>query len=337
MTDRAPARRGRGGPPDRHVFAMKIIDKPPWLRAGSGMLERASNGPRRVRTLFLSDVHLGTRGCQADKLLDFLRHYEAQTVYLVGDIVDGWQLSSSWYWPQLHNDIVQKLLRQARKGARLFYIPGNHDEFLRDYYGSHFGGIEVLEDAVHVGTDGRHYLVIHGDLFDVVIRHARWLAHLGDNAYELAIWLNTHFNAIRRLFGLTYWSLSQWAKLKVKNAVNFIGAYENTLAAEARRRGVEGVICGHIHHAVIRDEGGLCYINCGDWVESCTAVVEHFDGRFELVRWTGPESRVGEPTVVAAPVPATAGARPGLRPAAGGLRTTLQGSPGRRSAGSIAQ
>ena len=158
------------------------------------MLKRVANWPRRVRTLFLSDIHLGTRGCQADKLLDFLRHHEADTVYLVGDVVDGWQLKSGWYWPQAHNDVVQKLLRQARKGARLRYIPGNHDEFLRDYYGTHFGGIEVLEDAIHVGADGKRYLVIHGDLFDVVIRHARWLARLGNTA----IWLNTYFNAIRR-------------------------------------------------------------------------------------------------------------------------------------------
>src|SRR5262245_7046899 len=271
-------------------------------RTGSGMLQRPSTGRRRVRTLFLSDIHLGTRGCQADRLIDFLRHYEGETIYLVGDIVDGWQLKSAWYWPQLHNDVVQKLLRQARKGARLFYIPGNHDEFLRDYYGTHFGGIEVVENAVHVGINGKRYLVTHGDLFDVVIRHAAWLARLGDNAYEIAIWLNTHCNAVRRAFGLTYWSLSQWAKLKVKNAVNFIGAYERTLALEARRRGVDGVICGHIHHAVIRDDGGLCYINCGDWVESCTAVVEHFDGKFELVRWTEPGRRAGEPDLAAEPV-----------------------------------
>jgi UDP-2,3-diacylglucosamine pyrophosphatase LpxH len=156
------------------------------------MLERVSSGPHRVRTLFLSDIHLGTRGCQADKLLDLLRRYEADTIYLVGDIVDGWQLKSAWYWPQLHNDVVQKLLRQARKGVRLFYIPGNHDEFLRDYYGTHFGGIEVLEDAIHVAADGKRYLVIHGDLFDVIIRHARWLAILGSGAYDLAIWINTY-------------------------------------------------------------------------------------------------------------------------------------------------
>ena len=269
------------------------------------MSERLSSEPRRVRTLFLSDIHLGTRGCQADKLLDFLRHYEADTIYLVGDIVDGWQLKSAWYWPQLHNDVVQKLLRQARKGVRLLYIPGNHDEFLRDYYGTHFGGIEVLEDAIHVSACGKRYLVIHGDLFDVIIRHARWLALLGNNAYDLAIWFNTYFNAIRRAFGLTYWSLSKWAKLKVKNAVKFIGEYENTLAAEARRRGVDGVICGHIHHAVIRNDFGLSYINCGDWVESCTAVVEHFDGQLEIVRWIGREPWTDGLDHTTLPIPVT--------------------------------
>jgi UDP-2,3-diacylglucosamine pyrophosphatase LpxH len=269
------------------------------------MLERVSSAPRRVRTLFLSDIHLGTRGCQAEKLLDFLRHYEADTIYLVGDTVDGWQLKSAWYWPQLHNDVVQKLLRQARKGVRLFYIPGNHDEFLRDYYGTHFGGIEVLEDAVHLSADGKRYLVVHGDLFDVIIRHARWLALLGSNAYDLAIWVNTYFNTIRRAFGLTYWSLSKWAKLKVKNAMAFIGEYECTLAAEARRRGgIDGVICGHIHHAVIRDDLGIRYINCGDWVESCTAVVEDFNGQFEIVWWIG-AGRALEQDVTAVPLPAT--------------------------------
>ena len=182
--------------------------------------------------------------------------------------------------------MVQKLLRKARKGTRLFYIPGNHDEILRDYYGTHFGGIEVVADTIHVGVDGKRYLVIHGDLFDVVIRHARWLALLGNHAYDLAIWLNTYFNAVRRFFGLTYWSLSQWAKLKVKNAINFIGEYERTLAAEAQRRGVNGVICGHIHHAVIRTASHSRYMNCGDWVGSCTAIVEHFDGAFEIVKWT---------------------------------------------------
>jgi UDP-2,3-diacylglucosamine pyrophosphatase LpxH len=244
-----------------------------------------SDGPVRVRTLFLSDIHLGSRGCQADKLLAFLRDYDADMIYLVGDIVDGWQLKSTWYWPAAHNDVVQKLLRKARKGSRIVYIPGNHDEFLREYYGTHFGGIDVVESTIHLTADRRRFLVIHGDLFDVVIKHARWLALLGNKAYDLAILLNTYFNGLRRMFGLPYWSLSQWVKLRVKNAVNFIGEYERTLAGEARRHQVDGVICGHIHHATIADKDGLTYVNCGDWVESCTAIVEHFDGRLELIEW----------------------------------------------------
>ena len=243
------------------------------------------NATRRFRALFVSDVHLGTRGCQADKLLDFLRYHEADTIYLVGDIVDGWALQSSWYWPQTHNDVVQKLLRQARKGARLIYIPGNHDEFLRNYYGTHFGGIEVCETALHVAADDKRYLIIHGDVFDVVVRHARWLAFFGDWAYVTALALSTRINAVRRFFGLTYWSLSAWAKHKVKNAVSFIGRFEETLAAEARRRGVDGVVCGHIHSAAQRDMDGLAYLNTGDWVESCTAIIEHDDGHMELVHW----------------------------------------------------
>jgi len=253
-----------------------------------------------VRTLFISDVHLGARGCQADRLLDFLRYHDAETIYLVGDIVDGWQLRSGWYWPQPHNDVVQKLLRKARKGARLVYLPGNHDEFLRDYYGTHFGGIEVVENAIHEAADGRRYLVVHGDVFDMVVKHARWLALLGDTAYELAILINRYFNAVRRRLGFSYWSLSQWAKHKVKNAVNYIGAFEQTLAEEAQRRQVDGVICGHIHHAVIHDNFGIRYMNCGDWVESCSALVEHEDGRFEILTWfdTGAEEPLSGPRLV---------------------------------------
>ena len=233
-------------------------------------------------------MHLGTRGCQADKLLDFLRHHEADTIYLVGDIVDGWALRSSWYWPQAHNDVVQKLLRKARKGARVIYIPGNHDEFLRGYYGTHFGGIEVVENTIHEGADGRRYLVVHGDIFDLVVTQARWLALLGDKAYDFALTANRVFNGLRRVFGAPYWSLSKWAKLKVKNAVNYIGAFEKALATEAKHHQADGVICGHIHTAAIHDDFGLRYINCGDWVESCTAVAEHHDGRFEIITWTAP-------------------------------------------------
>jgi UDP-2,3-diacylglucosamine pyrophosphatase LpxH len=258
----------------------------------------------RVRAMFLSDVHLGTRGCQAEKLLEFLRYMDADIIYLVGDIVDGWQLKSTWYWPQTHNDVLQKLLRKARKGARIVYIPGNHDEFLRGYYGTHLGGIEVVESAVHVAADGRRYLVIHGDLFDIVIRHARWLAFVGSEAYDLAIWFNTYFNMVRNWCGFPYWSLSQWVKLKVKNAVKFIGEFEATLSEEARRHGADGVICGHIHHAALRDEPGFRYLNCGDWVESCTAVVERYDGKFEIVSWldTKPLSEFEDATLSGAQV-----------------------------------
>jgi UDP-2,3-diacylglucosamine pyrophosphatase LpxH len=254
---------------------------------------------RRFRTLFISDVHLGARGCQVDRLLDFLRWHDADTIYLVGDIVDGWQLRSGWYWPQGHNDVVQKILRKARKGARVIYLPGNHDEFLREYYGTHFGGVEVVETATHVGADGRRYLVIHGDHFDLVVTQARWLAHLGDKAYELAIVVNRIFNALRRKMGFGYWSLSQWAKLKVKNAVNYIGEFEKSLVAEASRRNVDGVICGHIHRAIIHDDYGIRYVNCGDWVESCTAVVEHNDGRLEIIEWGDPERSAVHPPKIA--------------------------------------
>ncbi|MCB8821181.1 UDP-2,3-diacylglucosamine diphosphatase [Microvirga rosea] len=239
----------------------------------------------RVRTLFLSDLHLGTKGCQAGQLLGFLKMYDADTIYLVGDIVDGWRLKSGWYWPQAHNDVVQKLLRKVRKGTRLVYIPGNHDEFLRDYLGVHLGGIELADSALHETADGKRFLVIHGDQFDLVVRHARWLALLGDGAYTVALMVNTYLNVARRKLGLTYWSLSSWAKLKVKNAVNYISRFEELLAAEAKRQEADGVICGHIHHAAMHDLDGVRYVNTGDWVESCTAIVEHYDGSLQMIRW----------------------------------------------------
>ncbi|MCI0737040.1 MAG: UDP-2,3-diacylglucosamine diphosphatase [Beijerinckiaceae bacterium] len=241
--------------------------------------------PTVYRTLFLSDVHLGARGCQAELFLDFLKHNDAATIYLVGDMIDGWRLKSGWYWPQSHNDVVQKLLRKVRKGARVIYLPGNHDEFARGYIGSEFGGVEVADHAYHVTADKKRLLIIHGDQFDIVVQHARWVAFLGDWAYTLALWLNLWFNKARRAMGFPYWSLSQWAKLKVKNAVNFIGAFEEALAEAARRHHAHGVVCGHIHHAAIRDIGGITYVNTGDFVESCTAVAEHPDGRLEILRW----------------------------------------------------
>ncbi|WMS41147.1 UDP-2,3-diacylglucosamine diphosphatase [Acuticoccus sp. MNP-M23] len=241
---------------------------------------------RKYRTLFISDIHLGSKGCQAELLLDFLRYHEAETIYLVGDIIDGWRLKKNWYWPQSHNDVVQKILRQGRKGARIVYLPGNHDEFLREYLGTHFGGVEVTDSIIHETAAGKKLLVIHGDQFDVVVRHARWLAFLGDWAYVTTLAANTWVNRFRRRLGLTYWSLSAWAKLKVKNAVSFIGQFETALASEAKRRGADGVVCGHIHHPVIRDMLGVEYINTGDWVESCSAVAENEKGELILIKWT---------------------------------------------------
>ena len=240
---------------------------------------------QRFRAIWISDVHLGTRGCKADVLLDFLKHTDSEVLYLVGDIVDGWRLKRSWYWPQAHNDVVQKILRKARKGTRVVFIPGNHDEFARDYADHHFGDIEVACETVHVTLGGQRLLVLHGDAFDGVVKYARWLAHLGDWAYTAALSLNHWLNVARRRMGLPYWSLSAYLKHKVKNAVQFIDDYEQTVADEARRRGVDGVVCGHIHHAEIRHIGGVLYANDGDWVESCTALVETQDGRLEVLGW----------------------------------------------------
>jgi UDP-2,3-diacylglucosamine pyrophosphatase LpxH len=240
---------------------------------------------RRFRTVFISDVHLGTRGCQAELLLDFFRHMECESLYLVGDIIDGWKLKSGWNWPQPHNDVVQKILRMARKGARVTYVPGNHDDLARDYCGVHLGGVVVARDAIHETADGKRFLVLHGDEFDEVIRNALWLAFLGDWAYRAVLGLNTVFNRVRRRLGFGYWSLSAYLKVKVKNALQFIENFERAVADEAHRRGVDGVICGHIHKAEMRQIGAITYINDGDWVESCTALVEHFDGRLEILEW----------------------------------------------------
>jgi UDP-2,3-diacylglucosamine pyrophosphatase LpxH len=239
----------------------------------------------QVRAVFISDVHLGTRQSQADRLLDFLRCCEADVIYLVGDIIDFWRVKRGPYWPQTHNDVLQKLMRKVRKGARLVVIPGNHDEGLRDYAGMHFGGVEMHRDIVHVTARGRRYVVMHGDEFDMVVRTAKWLALLGDHGYEFALWLNHPLNWVRRHFGLGYWSLSAYLKYRVKKAVAFIGAFEEAVATEARRRGADGVICGHIHHASDRTFYNTHYLNCGDWVESCTAVVETLDGELRVIHW----------------------------------------------------
>jgi UDP-2,3-diacylglucosamine pyrophosphatase LpxH len=237
------------------------------------------------RTIFISDVHLGMRNCQAAALLNFLRDTDAETYYLVGDIVDFWKFRRGPHWPQSHNDVLQKLLRKARKGSRIIFIPGNHDDGLRDYCGMNFGGIEIRRDAIHESASGKRYLVLHGDEFDVVVRYARWLAFLGDRSYDVALAMNIPLNFARRLLGLDHWSLAQFLKRKVKTAVKYMGEYEEALSHEAHRRGTQGLICGHIHHANDRMLGDIHYLNCGDWVESCTAIGERANGTFEIIDW----------------------------------------------------
>jgi UDP-2,3-diacylglucosamine pyrophosphatase LpxH len=239
----------------------------------------------RYRAIFISDLHLGTAGCQADALLDFLKASPALQLYLVGDIVDGWQLKRRWFWPESHNLLVQNLLRLARKGCKVTFIPGNHDAFARGFLGHHFGGIEVSHEAVHLTAAGKRLWVIHGDQFDGVIQCAKWLAHLGDNLYEFTLRLNRHFNRLRGRLGLPYWSLSAYLKYKVKKAVIYVNDFEEAVAREAKRAGYDGVVCGHIHHAEMRDIHGTLYCNDGDWVESCSALVEHYDGRLEIIHW----------------------------------------------------
>jgi UDP-2,3-diacylglucosamine pyrophosphatase LpxH len=242
--------------------------------------------PRLVfRTVWISDVHLGTAGCNAEMLLDFLKSIECETIYLVGDIVDGWQLRKGWYWPSRHNDVVRCWLKMAKHGARVIFVPGNHDEVFRDYVGLNFGGVEVVYEAVHETADGRKLLVLHGDEFDGVVMYAKWLAFLGDHAYTMLIKLNRGVNLVRRMFNLPYWSLSACIKKKVKNAVSYISSFEQAVAHAAADRGADGVVCGHIHSAEVRQIGDVTYYNDGDWVESCTALVEHADGRMEIIDW----------------------------------------------------
>ena len=239
----------------------------------------------RFRTIWISDLHLGTSGCQAAKLLEFLRATESDTLYLVGDIIDGWQLKRRWYWDQTHNNVVQTVLKKAKKGTNVIFVPGNHDESVRQFIDLDFGGIQVRDELVHTTADGRRMLVLHGDRFDGVISCAKWLAYVGDNLYTVILKFNQIFNNWRARAGLPYWSLSQYLKTKVKNAVSYIGKFEDALADEARRKGVDGIICGHIHKPEIRDIGGILYCNDGDWVESLSALVEDAQGQLSLVTW----------------------------------------------------
>ena len=286
--------------------------------------ELADDGQLHYRTVWISDIHLGTSGCQAAALLDFLRRVECETLYLVGDIIDGWQLRRSWYWPQSHNDIVQKILRKARKGTRVVFVPGNHDEFARRYVDHNFGGVDVVSEAVHTTADGRRLWVTHGDLFDGVIQCAKWLAYVGDSAYEFTLKLNRWFNSARARLGLPYWSLSKYLKLKVKRAVSYVCDFEVAVAREARKRGLQGVVCGHIHHAEMREIDGVLYCNDGDWVESLTALVEHPDGRLEIADWSAQRDRA------AAPLPAAAGRAAAAPDELGGLPLPAWFEPTRR-------
>ena len=257
-------------------------------------MAKSDDATRRYRTIFISDLHLGTRGCQAELVLDFLRHNDADTFFLVGDIVDGWRLRGGWYWPQAHNDVIQKLLRKVRHGARMIFVPGNHDEFARQFIGLSFGGIEIVRQAIHVAADGRRYLIMHGDEFDVVVRHSKWLAHLGDWAYDTALFVNTHFNTVRRLFGFGYWSISAWAKLKVKNAVNFIGIFEARTRArsQAARRRRCRLRPYSSRRRFARSTASLMSTPAIS-SKSCSLVVEHDDGRLEIVRWSKTSPRRG--------------------------------------------
>lgn len=269
-----------------------------------------ADGPERARyrAVFISDLHLGTAGCQAVELLEFLKQHPSETLYLVGDIIDGWQLRRKWFWPQAHNDVVQKLLRRSRKGCKVVFVPGNHDEFARQFDGHHFGGIEVANEAVHVTADGKRLWVVHGDHFDGVIQCAKWLAYLGDNAYEFTLRMNRHLNSLRARMGLPYWSLSQYLKHKVKKALNYVMDFERAVAAEARSRGYQGVVCGHIHRPEMRSIDGTLYCNDGDWVESLSALVEHMDGRLELLHWVpGALPRVADAAQAIAPAQVQAG------------------------------
>ncbi len=256
---------------------------------------------RQFRAIWISDIHLGTTACQAERLLDFLKHHDSQYLYLVGDVFDGWRLKRGWFWKQSYNDVIQKILRRARKGCRITYIPGNHDSFARDYDGLQLGGITIRRQTGHTTVDGRKLLVLHGDEFDGVVTTAQWMAHLGSVMYDFTIWLNRWFNRIRRRFGYPYWSLSQWLKHKVKNALMFIDRFEDAVASAARRHGVDGIVCGHIHRAAVRDFGGIAYYNTGDWVESCTALVEHVDGSMEIIAWPEPAAARASAPVAAEP------------------------------------
>jgi UDP-2,3-diacylglucosamine pyrophosphatase LpxH len=270
-------------------------------RRARGTSQAQAHRIRQHRTIFISDTHLGTRGCKAEALADFLSKNNCRTLYLVGDIVDGWRLKHRWYWPDAHNRVLEEILHKIDSGTRVIYVPGNHDEVLRHYCGREIAGVELMRETVHETADGRRLLVLHGDHFDGVIAYARWLAFLGDWAYTRALELNEVCAVVRKAFGLPYWSLSAYLKNKVKNAVEYICRFENAVVEDARKRGLDGVVCGHIHHAAIRDIDSILYTNDGDWVESCTALTEDARGNLEILHWATPQA---EPAPAFIPEPA---------------------------------
>ena len=240
----------------------------------------------RYRTLCLSDIHLGTRGCKAEYLTDFLRHVQCRKLYLVGDIIDMWSLrKGGWYWSDTHNEVVRRILAMAREGTEVIYIPGNHDDWLRGHLGTEFNGIRLAKHDLHTAADGRRYLVLHGDEFDTLIVSNRWLHQLGSLTYDTLLEINRRLNLARKSLGYPYWSLAGFLKSRVKNAVRYITEFENALLRNARRQRLDGVICGHIHHPRLHHEAGCLYANCGDWVENCTALVEDDEGAWSLIHW----------------------------------------------------
>jgi UDP-2,3-diacylglucosamine pyrophosphatase LpxH len=256
-----------------------------FVGATEDQIDSERRSQRTLRALFLSDIHLGSRACRSDRLIEFLRTHRASVIYLVGDIVDGWRLRTNWYWPPEHDEVLQELLRAAQQGTRVVYVPGNHDEFLRDYCGIHFAGIEVVDMTIHTAADGRRYVVTHGDRFDRLVDRTRGLVKIARGADLTVIAVNSSIERMRRLFGLPSWSPIQWAKHKFKTASRYLSDFERSLAQLAQQQAADGVICGHVHHATIHEDLGVRYINCGDWVESCTAVAEGHDGRFEILQW----------------------------------------------------
>ncbi len=285
------------------------LDATPPRKKTQGAAPPRIDHHRFHRTIFISDTHLGTPGCKAEALADFLAHNESETLFLVGDIVDGWQLKRRWFWTEAQQRVVNEILRKADNGTRVIFVPGNHDEFARHYagrqlFGNRFGGIEIVNEAIHQTADGKRLWVLHGDRFDGVIHFAKWLAHAGDWAYGWALKFNDLLFVVRRSLGLDYWSLSAWLKHKVKNAVEYISRFEETVAREAARRGVDGVVCGHIHHAEIRRIAGVLYLNDGDWVESCSALVEDGRGHMEILRWAPSSGRALDlPAAIGEPAP----------------------------------